>query len=94
MTSFSVELDELRALARTLNGVHERLAHVMAAMSALGGSETGHPPLAAALEEFGEDWKYSLSKISEHAEGLEGMLTQAADTYRGVDAEIARAARG
>lgn len=94
MTSFSVELDQLRALGRNLGGVHDRLAHVTGMMALLNGSATGHPGLAAALEEFGERWRFSLGRIGEHAEELERMLAQAADTYRDVDAEIARAARG
>lgn len=93
MTRFSVELNELRALGQALGGVHERLVHLTGTMSSLGGSATGHQGLAAALEHFGEDWRYSLGKIREHAEGLERIVTQAAQAYSEVDAEIARATR-
>jgi hypothetical protein len=94
MSSFSVELNELQALGRTLGGVHERLSHVTAVMSSLGGATTGHHGLAAALDDFGEEWRFSLGKINEHAEGLEAMVLQAADAYRAVDVEVSRAARG
>ena len=94
MSRFSVEIDELQALGRTLGGVHERLSRVTAMMSSLGGATAGHQGLAAALDDFSEEWRFSLDKIKEHAEGLQAMIFQAADAYRAVDIEISRAARG
>lgn len=94
MTRFSVQPDELRALGRTLGGVHGRLAHVTGLMSSLGGAAAGHRRLAAALEDFAEEWRFSLGRIKDHAEAVEAMVLQAADAYAEVDAEIARAARG
>jgi hypothetical protein len=94
MTDFSVQPNELRALGRTLGGVHGRLVHLTGKMSSLGGSVTGHDRLAAALEGFAEEWTFSLGKIKEHAEAVEAMVIQAANAYDEVDTEVARAARG
>ena len=94
MSRFAVEVHELESLRRALGSVHERLMRVTTMMSSLGAATTGHRGLAAALDDFSEEWHFSLGKVQEHTAGLEAMVSQAADAYRAVDAEVARAARG
>jgi uncharacterized protein YukE len=90
-----VVVDPVR-LARTaqqLTQAGDRLRAVSRALTRTSAGSVGHGGLAAALEDFADDWRHGLGQLGEAAGATGGGLAQAARAYAEVDRAVAEACR-
>ena len=91
---FSVEVGTLRALARQLTSIGERVSGAQDGLDGLGDGQTGDGELSSAVHHFRDKWEYSLAKIGETAQAVAEKATAAADGYEQTDLAVADAAAG
>lgn len=91
--SFTVDPDGL-------DGLRGRLSAIESGMRGIGGTAAAYEPLdlgpnAAvweALQNFHSDWSNGLAMITRNVQALLGLLSRAAEDYRGTEGQIAQAA--
>ncbi|GAB7193594.1 hypothetical protein NUM3379_43040 [Kineococcus sp. NUM-3379] len=89
----TVDLHGLDGLAQRLRRVKEDLDAARNNLSGQG-EVLGHPRVTAALDEFEEHWRDGRKKVSENAEALATMVTEAVRAYRSADEQLGAAVGG
>ena len=91
MGEIAVRPAELLETATQLDRAAQRLAGVTRALAATDGAATGAGGLAAALDDFRNDWRHGLGLLGGPADVTAGRLREAARAYASVDEAIVRA---
>ena len=91
VSEIAVRPAALLETAGELDRAAQRLAGVTRALAGADGAATGHRGLAAALDDFRDDWRHGLDLLGATADVTAGRLREAARAYVAVDDAVARA---
>ncbi len=92
MSLIAVEVLLLASIARGLDEAGERLHGMATRLRAATADQTGHPGLAAALDQFEEHWDAGLKAVAGAADRAGDQLAEAVRVYSQVEAAITEAA--
>lgn len=88
MSSIAVEVVPLASIARGLDEAGERLHALSSTFRAATVDQTGHPGLAAALDQFEQHWDAGLKAVAGAADRAGDQLAEAVRVYSQVEAAI------
>ena len=93
MSEVVVDPARLSRTAQQLTQAGDRLRGVSRALARTSAGSVGSGGLAAALEDFSDDWRHGLGRLAEAAGGTGAQLAEAARAYADVDSAVAQACR-
>lgn len=97
MSGLSVDTEALGGLARHMAHTRDEVALAARLVDDCTGGVGGPAalgPVATALADFDEHWRYGLKRIVANLDACHGALNDAAAAYEQVERAIARAASG
>lgn len=74
-----------------LAGIRDLMEAPAREMRELSGAAAGAPDLARRLDEFGDEWAYGISKLSEFAGSAVEALNRIEQAFGDADSSLARA---
>lgn len=89
MGDFTVDADELIAVARLLATVRDELGELHGRVDGVRGHGLGSSAVAGALDDFADHWRFGLGRIRDRAAFVAAALDAAGCAYREFDAALA-----
>jgi hypothetical protein len=91
MADLRVDTGAIRRTQATFSDIRTRLEDAVAGFDSVSGASVAQPELRQRLDELGSSWGVGIKKLGEFAESAATALSGIADTFDGVDEELAAA---